>query len=149
SGPVERVVKWVKRQRKVAGLWGLCLLLSLVALISLVGAERLVVLLLFVGVWLLVMFLLLRQESQVRDAEDHRNPEPRIVLSKRLLIANVLQSAIILLVILWWDWKVVAHILLIQPLSHGDGHFVLFVLPGLPFLMLRGIPNAAGFWRRV
>jgi hypothetical protein len=96
SSAVERGVKWVKRQRAVAGLWGLALLLSLVALVSLVGADRLVTLLLFAGVWLIVAFRFLRQQAHVRDAEERRVPGLRIALSRFFPLFRVCRGLVIL-----------------------------------------------------
>jgi hypothetical protein len=77
SGPLERAFKWVKRQRAVAGLWALSLLASLAALAALLGADRWVTWALLGGAWAVVAFLLLRRQSQARDAEERRDSRLR------------------------------------------------------------------------
>jgi hypothetical protein len=68
----ERVVKWVKRHQMVVGLWGVSGGASLAALAALLGAGTVAVLSLLGGVWFWTMLSFLRQQAQLRDAEERR-----------------------------------------------------------------------------
>jgi hypothetical protein len=72
----ERVLKWLKRRQMVVGLLGLCLAASLAAVAALVGAGSIAVLSLLGVVWIWIVLSFLRQQAQLRDAEEQRRASP-------------------------------------------------------------------------
>jgi hypothetical protein len=68
----ERVLKWLKRRQMVVGLVGLSLAASLAAVAALVGIGAGAVLFLLGGVWFWIVLSVLRQQAQLRDAEEQR-----------------------------------------------------------------------------
>jgi tRNA A-37 threonylcarbamoyl transferase component Bud32 len=67
AGAWEQVVKWVKRQPTVAGLWGLSIVLTLIAVAQLLGARAAVVAGALWVLWLVLALYLLRRQALVRD----------------------------------------------------------------------------------
>jgi len=64
----EQVVKWVKRQRTVAGLWALSIVVTLIAVAQLFGAGAVVVAGALWVLWLGLALYLLRRRALLRDA---------------------------------------------------------------------------------
>jgi hypothetical protein len=71
AGAWEQVVKWVKRQRAVAGLWGLCIFVTLIAVAALFGARPAVVGGALYILWLGLALYLLWRRDLLRGALDH------------------------------------------------------------------------------
>jgi hypothetical protein len=74
TSALERVVKWVRRQRAMAGAWSVGIFASLAAVMALTGASALASVVLLAGCWLGVALCLLHQQSLRRDAEVQGNP---------------------------------------------------------------------------
>src|SRR6202011_2283664 len=72
----ERVLKWLKRRQMVVGLLGLCMAASLAAVAALVGMGNIAVLSLLGVVWFWIVLSFLRQQAQLRDAEEQRRASP-------------------------------------------------------------------------
>jgi predicted Ser/Thr protein kinase len=70
AGAWEQMVKWVKRQPTVAGLWALSIFVTLIAVAALAGASVDVVGGALFILWLGLAIYLLRQRARLRDAED-------------------------------------------------------------------------------
>jgi hypothetical protein len=70
TGAWGQVVKWVKRQRAVAGLWAVCVFLTVIALAALLGASAVVVGGALWALWLGLALYLLRQQDLHRAAAD-------------------------------------------------------------------------------
>jgi serine/threonine protein kinase len=68
----ERIAKWVRRERTVAGLWGLSMLVSLAAMASVLGASTVAVTLLLGGIWFGLLLYALRQQASRRIIEEQR-----------------------------------------------------------------------------
>jgi tRNA A-37 threonylcarbamoyl transferase component Bud32 len=66
----EQAVKWVKRQRTVAGLWALSALLTLIAVAALIGASAAALAGILWLLWLGVALYLLRRQAKLRDATE-------------------------------------------------------------------------------
>ena len=64
----EQVVKWVKRQQAIAGLWALSIGVTLIAVAALVGASAAVVGGVLYVLWLGLALYLLRRQARLRDA---------------------------------------------------------------------------------
>jgi hypothetical protein len=117
SGVVERFLKWVRRQRTLAGLWSLCLLLTLVALASQFGVDWRVTVPSLLGVWLIVILLVLRRQSLLRDAEERQATEQQAAdqqaaaaptpLTAPPSLAKILRTRIRWDHILWTGWVVI------------------------------------------
>jgi hypothetical protein len=75
-GSWERAVKWVQRQRTVAGLWGLSALVTLIAVGQLLGAGTALVLAALWVLWLGLALLLLRRQAVSRAAAMGEANEP-------------------------------------------------------------------------
>jgi hypothetical protein len=69
SGALERAVKWARRQPTVAALWGIIVVLSLAGVASLLAGRALALLVAIALVWLGTLFLFLKRQRQLRDAE--------------------------------------------------------------------------------
>jgi tRNA A-37 threonylcarbamoyl transferase component Bud32 len=65
----ERAVKWFRRQRAVAGAWGVSVLVSLAALAAVLGASKIAVVLALGGIWLAIFLYVLGQLALRREAE--------------------------------------------------------------------------------
>jgi hypothetical protein len=70
AGVWEQAVKWVKRQRTVAGLWALSLLVSLISVAALLGVSGAIVGGALWLLWLGVALHLLRQQALLRMEAD-------------------------------------------------------------------------------
>jgi hypothetical protein len=79
STALERVTKWVLRQRTTAALWAVGIVSSLAALLALTGVNALASVLPLAACWLGVALYLLRQRSALRDARDPDGPAARAV----------------------------------------------------------------------
>jgi hypothetical protein len=66
----EQVLKWVKRQQVVAGLWGLSILVTLIAIAQLLGANTAVVAGVLFVLWLGLILYLFWREARSREAAD-------------------------------------------------------------------------------
>jgi hypothetical protein len=75
-GAWEKLVKWVQRQRTVAGLWALCVILTLIAVGELLGAGAAVVLGALWVLWVGLAILLLRRQAITRAAAAGEAIEP-------------------------------------------------------------------------
>jgi hypothetical protein len=69
----ERAVKWLRRQRAVAGAWGVSVLVSLAAVASAYGVSKVAVLLALGSLWLAIFLYVLGQLARRTEAEG----EPR------------------------------------------------------------------------
>jgi serine/threonine-protein kinase len=78
SGALERAVKWARRQPTITALWGGIIVLSLAGVVSLLAGREVELLVVIALVWLGALFLFLKRQSQVRDAEEQRDPRLRI-----------------------------------------------------------------------
>ena len=101
----ERIAKWLKRQRTVAGLWALSIVLTLIAVASLVGARAAVIGGILYFLWVGLVLYLLERQARLRKAADKLTVRPlsRALARKELArwgtIAGVLAF--------WWvfrDW---------------------------------------------
>jgi tRNA A-37 threonylcarbamoyl transferase component Bud32 len=72
----EQLVKWVERQRTVAGLWALSIAVTSVAVAQLFGVGALVVVGALWVLWLGLALLLLRRQALLRNAADQAWPAP-------------------------------------------------------------------------
>jgi tRNA A-37 threonylcarbamoyl transferase component Bud32 len=70
AGAWEQAVKWVKRQRTVAGLWALSGFVTLIAVAALMGVSAVVVGGMLYVLWLGLALYLLRRQALLRDAAD-------------------------------------------------------------------------------
>jgi hypothetical protein len=70
SGPLERAVKWARRQPSIAVLWGVIVVLSLAGVVSLLAGSVMALLIVLGLVWLGTLFLFFKRQSQRRDAEE-------------------------------------------------------------------------------
>jgi tRNA A-37 threonylcarbamoyl transferase component Bud32 len=77
AGAWEQVVKWVKRQRAVAGLWALSAVVTLIAVAALFGAKAAVVGGALWLLWLGVALYLLRRQDLLRAAADQAPAQPK------------------------------------------------------------------------
>jgi hypothetical protein len=75
-GAWEQVVKWVKRQRTVAGLWALSIIVTLIAVGQLLGAGAAVVVGALGVLWIGVALFLLRRQAEARAAAAGEQVEP-------------------------------------------------------------------------
>jgi serine/threonine-protein kinase len=73
----ERVVKWVRRQRAVAGLWGLSVVLTLIAVAALAGASAAAVGGALYVLWVGLALYLLHRQALLREAADRAAGRPR------------------------------------------------------------------------
>jgi hypothetical protein len=78
SSALGRAIKWSRRQPTVAGLWGVIIALSLAAVASQLAGSALALLAVIALVWLATLFFFLKRQSQHRDAEERRDPAPRL-----------------------------------------------------------------------
>jgi serine/threonine-protein kinase len=69
SGALERAVKWARRQPTITALWGIIVVLSLAGVASLLAGRALALLVVIALVWLGTLFLFLKRQRQLRDAE--------------------------------------------------------------------------------
>jgi serine/threonine-protein kinase len=76
AGAWEKVIKWVQRQRTMAGLWGLSIVVTLIAVGQLLGAGAAVVVGALWVLWLGLAVLLLRRQAEVRSAAAGEPMEP-------------------------------------------------------------------------
>jgi serine/threonine-protein kinase len=83
AGAWEQVVKWVRRQPAVAGLWVLSIFVTLIAVAELFGADAAVVGGALWVLWLGLILYLLRRWAKVRDAAD-----PAAAETKATALAN-------------------------------------------------------------
>jgi WD40 repeat protein/tRNA A-37 threonylcarbamoyl transferase component Bud32 len=74
---LERVAKWVMRQRTAAGPWAVGIFASLAAVMALMGANALVSGLLLAVCWFGVALYLLHQQAQLRGDEELRDAEAK------------------------------------------------------------------------
>jgi hypothetical protein len=107
TGAWEQVVKWVKRQRTVAGLWALSIFVSLIAVAELFGASAAVMGGVLWVLWLGVVLFLLRRQDLLHAAADQvaaitrsatsasKGPEVPLAWSKQ----SPLQRSILVIVI--------------------------------------------------
>jgi tRNA A-37 threonylcarbamoyl transferase component Bud32 len=97
AGGWEQVVKWIRRQRMVAGLWGLSVSLTVVAVAALLGTSALLVGTVLYVLWFgLALYLLWRRISS-RDAPEPAIPKmsataPRATRAARLAILRPLME---------------------------------------------------------
>jgi WD40 repeat protein/tRNA A-37 threonylcarbamoyl transferase component Bud32 len=74
SGALERAVKWARRQPTVAALWAIILALSLAGAATLWAGNAVALLVVLALVWLGMLLLFLKRQSQLRDAEPDPHP---------------------------------------------------------------------------
>jgi serine/threonine-protein kinase len=75
-GAWEKAVKWVQRQRTVAALWALCIVVTLIAMSQLFGATVAVVVGALGVLWLGLALVLLRRQAELRAAAAGEPVEP-------------------------------------------------------------------------
>jgi WD40 repeat protein len=94
TSALERVVKWVLRQRAMVGPWAVGIFASLAAVMALAGLNTFASVLLLAVCWLGVALYFLRQQAQFRDGEQLRDAEAQGTLS-RLLHMEATRSGVV------------------------------------------------------
>jgi WD40 repeat protein len=142
AGAWEQVVKWVKRQRTVAGLWALSIFVTAIALAALFGASAAVVGGALYVVWLGLALYLLWRRAMLRDAADQAvaNTKSTALASKepqQLLMADSELKRLVTLVIPLYlihvaAWQFGARAAVV------DGTWYVFWLVVALYLLFRG-----------
>jgi hypothetical protein len=95
----ERFLKWVMRQKTVAGLWGLSILASLAALAAVLGASTVAVELFLTSIWLGIVLYVLRHHALRQEVEEQRAHPDAPLPSFRKMLRLTVGCAVVLVLL--------------------------------------------------